>query len=661
MLKLGSSTDQSIQTFQKTIIGNVLLAIAILALIPVAMLFFGADTPQIALTGVLQIGGYSLVLFMLLVKRYLPARVLALTLIGISIILAGSVMYYRGFISVGPFYLLVAIGVAASILEKQTARLVLLLSILTLLLVPVITLAGKAPASGTILQIVSNPSFVWIRTFTYAFFSILLFFVIAKMREFFLASIRELELQDQTLVQFNEELTASEEEIRSQLEALTAKDAQLHQVSRFDRLTGLPNREHFMQRTSEKLAKEQLACMAIFIIDLDGLNKINNSLGHAAGDIILREMALRISAVARCKQGGDFLARLGGDEFALTCCPENAEDLKKTAQAIINAVNLPAQFNSAAVRMTASIGVAIFPQDGVGFDDLVKKADTALYCAKHEGKNTFKLFDATMEEEFNQRISLETAIPEALARGEILAHYQPILHPDKSSLRGFEVLMRWNSPRHGQVSPSVFIPLLEQSKLIIPFGAWILEEACRQAQKWNSAADKPLIIAVNISSVQLLDQYFLDKVKEILAATGLAPSCLELEITESTLIESFNQVVEKLNQLRALGISLSLDDFGTGYSSLNYLRLLPIDNLKIDQSFVEDLNNTESEVSIIGSIISLAHDLKLKVIAEGVENQAQLDYLLTHGCDYLQGFFFAQPMDQAAASELAGKWGRPTQ
>ena len=648
MQENNSSAKEALQGFQKTIVSYVLFAIALLAFIPVAMLFFGADSPHASAGRSLQIGAYALVLFLLLLRRYLPAQVLALQLIIISIILAIIVMYFRGFISVGPFYLLVAIGVAAGILEKSSAHMILIVSALCILLVPLLYLTGNQPDTQDLMAVITAPSFIWVRAFTYIFFFGVLFFVIAKMREFMLNFINDLEAQSLSLRQVNEELTASEEEIRMQIEALTNKDAQLHQISFYDRLTGLPNREHFIKRTTDLFANKQPACLAIFIIDLDGLNKINNSLGHAAGDAILREMALRMSVASRCAGGEEFFARLGGDEFVLTCCPSGEDDLAATAAALIDTVNQPTEYNDNTVLMTACIGAAVFPQHGISFEELIKKADTALYSAKSEGTNTFTVFNEAMKSDFDQRISLETALTGALTQKEIYASYQPILHPDGKTLRGCEVLMRWHSPRHGQISPAVFIPMLELSKQIIPFGDWILQEACRQAKRWHDSSTQPFIISVNISSVQLLDCDFQNKIETALKLSGLPAQCLELEITESTLIENFHPIVDKLNQLRALGVSLSLDDFGTGYSSLSYLRLLPIDNLKIDQSFVENLDTSNNEASLVGSIISLAHDLKLKVIAEGVETQDQLDYLLAKNCDFLQGFFFSRPVDERA-------------
>jgi len=658
MLENNLTAKESIQIFQKTIVSYVLYAIVLLASIPAIMLFFGADSPHANAGRFLQVGAYLLVLFLLLLKRYLPADILALQLIILSIVLALAVMYFRGFVSVGPFYLLVAIGVAAGILDKSLSRIILIVCALCILLVPLLYLTGNQPDNQDLAAVISAPAFIWVRTFTYIFFFGVLFFVIAKMREFLLDFIENLEKQSQHLIQVNEELTASEEEIRMQIEALTTKDAQLHQISFYDRLTGLPNREHFIQHTTDQLANRPPALLAIFIIDLDGLNKINNTLGHAAGDVVLREMALRMSvAAAPCQGGEKFLARLGGDEFALTCCPRSEADLTVIANALIASVNQPTKYRDEAVRMTACVGAAVFPLHSSGFEDLVKKADTALYSAKSEGDNTFKAFNEAMKAEFDQRISLETAVAEALTHKEIYAHYQPILHPDGKTLRGCEILMRWHSPRYGQISPAIFIPMLELSKQIIPFGEWILREACHHAKRWNDSSPRPFIVSVNISSVQLLDSGFKNKVETALQLSGLPPQCLELEITESTLIENFHPVVEKLNKLRAMGISLSLDDFGTGYSSLRYLRLLPIDNLKLDQSFVEDLDNRNTKASLVGSIISLAHDLNLKVIAEGVETQDQLDYLLAKDCDFLQGFFFSRPVTEETFSQMMREAG----
>ena len=415
-------------------------------------------------------------------------------------------------------------------------------------------------------------------------------------------------------------------------------------LSHYDPLTGLANRLLFQQTLARELAlaAAQRSKLAVLMIDLDHFKNINDTLGHAVGDELLREFALRLSD---CVGEQAPLGRLGGDEFGLILA--NGDDAVATAARIRNALRQPLALNGHEVAATVSIGVAIYPDDSDGADGggtLLKYADTALYRAKEAGRDACSFFTAEMNAQAQRRLELETALRKAMQQGEFVLHYQPKVHIASGRMKGAEVLIRWNRPGHGLVSPAEFIPLLEETGLIVPVGAWVIDTACRQIAAWNALSDEPVGLAVNVASRQFAGDELEAVVATALSESGIAPDLLELEITESSLMVNVERAIGTLKRLKAGGVRISIDDFGTGYSSLAYLKRFPIDTLKIDIAFIRDLTVNPDDAAIVLSIIGMAHSLKMDVIAEGVETAAQLAFLSEHHCDHIQGYYYSKPL-----------------
>jgi diguanylate cyclase (GGDEF)-like protein/PAS domain S-box-containing protein len=417
----------------------------------------------------------------------------------------------------------------------------------------------------------------------------------------------------------------------------------LHQLVFYDRLTGLPNRVLLQEHIEQTL--ENARChhsqIALMYLDLDNFKWVNDSLGHIRGDQLLRKVAERL----RKNLGkADFIARLGGDELCvvtntLTAGAEAADVANKIIVLFHEAFFIDGQ----EVHVSCSIGIAIFPDDGDNSSSLNKCADLALFQAKKEGRNTYRFFSPAQQAHATERVELENALHKALENKEFLIYYQPKVCLSDRSLVGMEALLRWKRPGIGLVSPERFIPLAEETGLIIPIGTWVLEEVCRQIKIWGSNCED-FAVAVNLSPRQFKETDFLQKVIEIVKNSGINPSCLELEVTEGMLMEDVEQAIERMKILRDMGITIAVDDFGTGYSSLAYLKRLPIDTLKIDRSFIRELTKTIDDDAIVDATVNLAHRLGLRVVAEGVEIPTQVDYLTAKGCDEVQGYFFGQPL-----------------
>jgi diguanylate cyclase (GGDEF)-like protein len=384
-------------------------------------------------------------------------------------------------------------------------------------------------------------------------------------------------------------------------------------------------------------------------VDLDHFKTINDSLGHFAGDQLLTEVAQRLVA---CGRRMDTVARLGGDEFVVLLAETTLEGAGAVARKIIDSVAQPYQIEQHQLTVTPSMGISLYPQDGRDFESLLKHADTAMYRAKESGRNAYQFFASEMNVAALERLVLENSMRQALERGEFVLHYQPQIDVASGSIVGAEALIRWKHPEIGMVSPGRFIPVAEVSGLIGPIGEWVLREACRQNHAWQTDGLPPICIAVNISSVQFRGGKLEESVREVLAATGLEPEWLELELTEGTVMSDANATVDALHRLSAMGIRLAIDDFGTGYSSLSYLKRFPIDRLKIDQSFVRDIVTDPDDWAIASAVISMGHSLRLDVIAEGVEHAEQLEMLRRQGCDEVQGYFFSVPLPAAEFAEL---------
>ncbi len=421
-------------------------------------------------------------------------------------------------------------------------------------------------------------------------------------------------------------------------------EAELEFQAKHDTLTGLANRNLLRERLTQAIADAERNGLPVWVlfVDLDRFKFINDTLGHEAGDVLLKTLAMRLQSVAR---DTDTVARLGGDEFVLVL-PEYIDDGPGLAvlQHIMDAVAQPLLLEQHEFFLTCSIGVAVYPIDGLTAEVLTKHADIAMYRAKETGRNTFQFYTSSMNERTLDRLSIEADLRHALERHEFSLHYQPQINAMSGKIVGMEALIRWNHPLHGMISPARFIGLAEEMGLIIPIGAWVINQACSQTKAWQQAGLGELRVAVNLSARQFTQKNLVQTIADVLHATGLDPRFLELELTESMVMNDVDSAITILRNLKGLGVHIAIDDFGTGYSSLSYLRRFPIDVLKIDQSFVNDLMVDVDDASIVVSIISLAHSLRLKVIAEGVENIDQLNFLRAHDCDQVQGYYFSKPL-----------------
>ena len=421
-----------------------------------------------------------------------------------------------------------------------------------------------------------------------------------------------------------------------------------HQAN-YDSLTGLANRQLLNDRLRQSVfAQRHERSIAVVFIDLDHFKLVNDSLGHNVGDQLLKLIADRLLLTVR---SGDTVARLGGDEFVLILNDQTREQVVFHAvQRMIDVVNEPIEVNGRELNVTCSAGVSLYPQDGPDVDTLLKNADTAMYRAKALGRNNFQFFTAGMNQLVRDRLTLEHTLRRALERNELLLHYQPRVNLRTGTVCALEALVRWNHPEWGLTQPERFIPLAEETGLIVPIGKWVLRHACQQMGEWRKAG-LAVSVSVNLSTRQFWTGDLVATVANILNETGVEPTNLELELTEGMIIRDAEKVIATLHGLKSIGVGLSIDDFGTGYSSLSYLRRLPVDAVKIDKTFVTDIDAGGFDSGVLArAIISLGHALNLQVVAEGVETKTQLDFLAAHECDEVQGYYFGEP---TSPSDLA--------
>jgi diguanylate cyclase (GGDEF)-like protein len=411
-----------------------------------------------------------------------------------------------------------------------------------------------------------------------------------------------------------------------------------------DFLTGLPNRMLLNDRISQAiaLAMRHKKSVAVLFLDLDGFKHINDSLGHPTGDKLLQSIA---ACLVKCIRGSDSVSRQGGDEFVVLLLEiDRAEDAAITARRMLEAVAKSHFVDQHDLHVTASIGISIYPTDGLDADTLIKNADTAMYQAKENGRRSFQFFKPAMNVRAVERQSLEEGLRRALERHEFVVYYQPKVDLMTGAISGAEALLRWTHPTRGAIPPAQFIPVAEDSGLILPIGAWVLRQACAQARAWLDAGLPAIAMAVNVSAVEFREQGFLDRLFAIIGETGIDPSSLELELTESVLMKHTSSTANMLQTLRERGIRVAVDDFGTGYSSLSYLRKFPVDAVKIDQSFIRQISTAGEDTTIIKAVIGMARGLKLRVIAEGVETLEELAFLRAYRCEEAQGYFFSRPV-----------------
>jgi diguanylate cyclase (GGDEF)-like protein len=440
------------------------------------------------------------------------------------------------------------------------------------------------------------------------------------------------------------ELELANQKLAAEMEERKAAEKQVQFLAYYDPLTGLPNRTLLRDRMTIALAsaRRRGERVALLFLDLDNFKNINDSLGHTAGDFLLTEVAKRLKKWTREQ---DTVARLGGDEFivVLTGVKESA-DVSITAERIVNEIAKGFVIRESQLTVTCSLGISLFPDHGSDVDALVKNADVAMYSAKENGRNGLQFFTQKMNAQVLEKSTLENRLRRAVENQELFLVYQPQVDFSTGAIVGVEALLRWQHPELGLVAPDRFIPVAENTGLIIPIGEWVMRTACAQACQWQKAGLPALTVAVNVSPVQFRQNTFPQLVKRVLCETGLSPQYLDLELTEGLIISSPEVVLSAFQELKDMGVKLSIDDFGTGYSNLGYLRRFPVHKLKIDRSFVRDLVSDPDDASITSTIISMARNLDLKVIAEGVENEGQMTFLRAHHCDEFQGFYFSKPL-----------------
>jgi len=473
---------------------------------------------------------------------------------------------------------------------------------------------------------------------------------------------------DETIQSRTAELVTAVEELREEITQRKVAEEQIRYMAYYDSLTGLPNRQYLCERLEETLreARKNDSLLALLFIDLDHFKEINDSFGHSTGDMLLGSIARRLAECVRSSDdvttlsteepdttASHTVSRQGGDEFTILLTEiANSFDASRIATRILEALKEPFSLDGRDVVVSASIGIAIFPHDGDDSDTLLKHADTAMYHAKKSGRNDYQYFSNSMMEEALHKLTLEGDLRLAIERKEFELYYQPKIDSRTDRACGLEVLIRWRHPERGMVSPVEFIPIAEETGLIVPIGEWVLRVACSQTRTWHNSGVHNLPISVNVSSRQFRKNALMETVTEILAESGLSPRQLELEVTETTMLQDEDEAITALLRLKDLGIQVALDDFGTGYSSLSYVRRLPLDTIKIDRSFVKDLGQDSESASIVTAIIAMAHSLGLRVVAEGVETEEQAEFLRNLGCEELQGFLYSEPVPASAIPAL---------
>ncbi|MCH7831842.1 MAG: EAL domain-containing protein [Proteobacteria bacterium] len=433
---------------------------------------------------------------------------------------------------------------------------------------------------------------------------------------------------------------------------ITKRKETEEQIVNFDDLTGLPNRALFQDRLKQVLghARRTGKLVAVHLIDLDHFKDINDTMGHDAGDALLKGIGERLLG---CVRTSDTVARIGGDEFGVIQVePNNADSIAILAQKLLKSLEQPFKIDGHDVHSNASIGITIFPDDAEKPEEILRNADMALYHGKGENRGTYNFFVTKMNDEVQRRRAIEDDMRAGLERGEFVLHYQPKLHIRSNRITGMEALIRWNHPQQGFMSPAEFIPVAERSKLIVPIGEWVLREACARNKAWTDAGLGPIKVAVNLSAVQIHETDLTATVRGVLEETGLDASQLELEITESLAMRNAEATIELFTELSEFGVSVSIDDFGTGYSSLSYLKDFPIQRIKIDKAFIDDIGSDENPGAIARAVTTIGHSFGMEITAEGVETEDQLTFLHSLDCDEIQGYYFSRPLPEDQLGEF---------
>lgn len=471
-----------------------------------------------------------------------------------------------------------------------------------------------------------------------------------------MTGIRE---RDMKLIAYNDELAIAKEKLKEKYEELKKskkilelREKKIQHLAYNDTLTNLANRERILSYLKKiiefSLYHNSMGC--VVFIDLDNFKKINDTMGHSLGDKVIVEIGKKLNIPCEYKK---VVARIGGDEFFITFDRiEFLSDVHKICHNLMTKINQPLVIDSKTFNVAASIGVALFPVHGTSVDELMKKADMAMYKSKENGKNGYRIFDETIEQELMNKVKIENEIIKALKENEFYLYYQPQYNLVKGEIYGVEALLRWNSPALGQVSPSQFIKVAEETGLIIPLEEWVIKNACIFAKKISDKYQEKIKVSINISAVQIMQNDFVKNLIDTIEESKVNPRCIEIEVTETVMIDLLNFQKQKLEELKSYGIGIHLDDFGSGYSSLSYLKSLPIDYVKVDKKFIDTMLNSEKDSKITATIVELVHNLGLKVIAEGVETKEQFDMLSEFECDIIQGYYMNRPMPEDKVIEL---------
>ncbi|MDV3429602.1 MAG: EAL domain-containing protein [Bacillota bacterium] len=434
--------------------------------------------------------------------------------------------------------------------------------------------------------------------------------------------------------------------INQMIAKIKKRDQRLREMAYYDSLTGLPNRTYLNQELEKyiKICSKNSKSFGLLYIDIDDFRRINDTYGHKAGDEVLIQFSKRLN---HQQENNISCFRLGDDEFALLIQDVQGRiELESDVKHLINKFKNPFIYEEKEIYFSVSVGITIYPKDGEEKSELLQYADTAMYSAKEKGKNNYKFFTGRMRDEAKKKLDIERNLRRALSKNEFLLYYQPQIDINNLSIKGFEALIRWNSREMGFINPTEFISICEETNMIIPISNWIVEEACKTIKKINRKYEKNYTISINISPIQLQYENFIIELKDIINKTGVNPEFIELEITENVLINSYNEILDILYKIKEIGVKISLDDFGTGYSSFSYLKNLPIDFLKIDKAFVNNIDKDNKDLKLIRSIINMAHDLNMKVIAEGIETFSQLNYIEKNNCDIVQGYVYSKPIPE---------------
>lgn len=432
--------------------------------------------------------------------------------------------------------------------------------------------------------------------------------------------------------------------LKGEIKQRIAAEKEIKKLAFYDTLTGLPNRELCNDRLNHLInhAERNKIQAAVLFIDLDNFKKVNDTLGHDAGDELLKQSATRLSSQLR---KGDTVSRFAGDEFIILIeSVSSVASIIVLAEKLVDSLSLPFTLNGQEAYIGISLGIALYPDDGKSGEALIKNADTAMYHAKHDGKNTFRFYSESLDAQSQYKLKVSAYLRQAIINNELTLNYQPIIDLKTKKTKGAEALLRWHNEELGHISPDVFIPIAEEIGIISDIGNWVLQEACRQNKQWQQLGYKPIIMAVNMSAHQLNFSGYVDTVLSTLEQTGLSAKYLELELTESAIMKDVNLAIVRLEQLKKLGISIALDDFGTGYSSMSYLRKLKLTRLKIDKSFIKNIPDSYEDTITTKAIITLANNLSFKVTVEGIENQSQLYVIEKTVADSAQGYYFSKPL-----------------